>query len=260
MAESGAGTELTLLETGEPVDSAGLRRLYAYPDGLRECRVRSNFIASLDGAATLDGRSGGLAGPGDREVFAMLRELADVVVVGAGTVRAENYGGVKLDAAARAARIQAGQAEVPPIAIVTRSGRLDPDMKAFTDTAVPPLILTSAASAPPLADRLGDAAEVLNCSAADTDVVDPPTALRHLADRGLLRVLTEGGPTLHGTLTHHGLLHELCLTIAPVLVGGKARRITTGPVGFQTGMHPVHLLTDTAGYLYTRYAVGTDRS
>lgn len=258
MAESGAGTELTLLEAGEPVDTARLRELYAYPDGLRDCLVRSNFIASVDGAATLDGRSGGLAGPGDRQIFAMLRALADVVMVGAGTVRAENYGGVKLDAAARDTRRRAGQAEVPPIAVVTRSGRLDPDMKVFTDTDVPPLVLTSTASAPLVAERLGDAAEVLDCSAADPDAVDPPTALRHLADRGLVRVLTEGGPTLHGTLTHHGLLHELCLTVAPVLVGGKARRITTGPVGFQTAMHPVHLLTDTAGYLYTRYAVSAD--
>ena len=54
--------------------------------------VRLNMISSVDGSTALDGRSGGLGGPADRKVFAALRSLADVVLVAAGTVRAENYG------------------------------------------------------------------------------------------------------------------------------------------------------------------------
>ena len=68
--------------------------------------MRANFITSLDGGATADGKSGGLAGPGDRALFRLMRELADVIVVGAGTVRVENYAGAQLSArrSARTAR------------------------------------------------------------------------------------------------------------------------------------------------------------
>lgn len=99
--------------------------------------MRANFISSLDGASAVDGNSGSLGGPGDRALFAVMRELADVIVVGAGTVRAENYGGATLTVAQRQQRQMRGQAEVPPIAIVSNSGRLERDMKVFTHSEVP---------------------------------------------------------------------------------------------------------------------------
>ena len=77
--------------------------------------------------------------------------------------------------------------------------------------------------------------------------------LKVLASRGLPRVLTEGGPSLHSTFIEAGLLDELCLSLAPELVGGQARRIATGPGQVLTTMHRAHLLADDAGYLYTRY-------
>ena len=80
------------------------------------------MIASLDGGATDEGKAGGLAGPGDRAVFALMRQLADVILVGAGTVRIENYSGAQFSPAQRQARQRRGQAEVPPIAVVTNSG------------------------------------------------------------------------------------------------------------------------------------------
>lgn len=253
MPEPHAGTELTLLDTGKQVDDARLTELYSYPDHPQRCWVRSNFIGSLDGGATADGKSGGLAGPGDKALFQTMRELADVIVVGAGTVRIENYGGAQLSAAARQARSTRGQSEVPPIAIVTQSGRLDHGMKVFTKTEVPPLVLTCTAAAAPTRDRLGARAEVLDCSAGDPDVVDVATVLATLASRGLARVLTEGGPTLHSTFIEADLLDELCLSVAPVLVGGQARRIATGTGQVLTPMRRTHLLADEAGYLYTRY-------
>src|SRR5690625_510751 len=253
MSESGPGTQFTLVGDGGPVHDDRLAQLYSYPAVLERSWVRSNFIASLDGAATADGRSGGLGGSGDRHLFSMLRQLADVVVVGAGTARVENYGGVHLDAGPRRARRGRGQDEVPPVALVTRSGRLDAGMRLFTDSDVTPLVLTCATSLPATADRLGEHAEVLDCSAHDPDAVDLDTALNQLAARGLRRVLTEGGPTLHGTFVQRGLLDELCLTVSPMMVGGQARRITTGPVGSRVAMRRAHLLTDPDGYLYTRY-------
>lgn len=115
-----------LLGGAEAVDDAAVRELYGYPDALSRPLVRGNAVASLDGAATTGGTSGGLGGPGDRWLFAVLREVADVIVVGAGTAREENYGGVRMTAAQRQSRLLRGQPEVPPIALVTRSGQLRP--------------------------------------------------------------------------------------------------------------------------------------
>ncbi len=253
MGEPDAGTQLTLLDAAEAVPESRLTQLYGYPEDLGSCWVRSNFIASLDGGATADGTSGGLAGPGDKALFTLLRELADVVVVGAGTVRVENYGGAQMSAAARQSRRDRGQSEVPPIAIVTQSGRLDRDMKVFTHTEVPPLVLTAAASVPDTVDRLGRVAEVLPCSGDDAAAVDIAVVLTTLAGKGLVRVLTEGGPSLHATFIEADLLDELCLSVAPMLVGGQARRIATGAGQVQSEMRRAHLLTDDAGYLYARY-------
>jgi riboflavin biosynthesis pyrimidine reductase len=253
MAEADAGTQLTLLGSAETIDEDRLPELYRYPDDLTRCWVRSNFISTLDGGASADGTSGILGGPGDRALFQVMRQLADVVIVGAGTARAENYGGVKLSAAIRQARQSRGQAEVPPIGLVTASGRLDRDMKVFAQTEVAPLVFTSAAAADACRELLGDTAEVLACSAADPAGVDLATVLATLAGRGLLRVLTEGGPSLHGTFISDGLLDELCLSVAPTLVGGQSRRIATGNGQTLTPMRRAHLLADDAGYLYTRY-------
>ncbi len=247
---------LTLLGGGA-VDDDTLYRLYAYPDADPDVPprpvVRGNVIASLDGAATTGGTSGGLGGPGDRGLFALQRELADVVVVGAGTARAEGYGGVRMSAAQRLSRRHRGQPEVPPIALVTRSGTLEHDLAVLTDSEVRPLVLTAAAVAVGTRHRLGSAAEVLDCSGADPTAVDLAVALDRLAERGLSRVLTEGGPSLLGTFIGRHLLDELCLTLAPVLVGGTAVRIAVGASDTLSRMSCVHVLTDTDGYLYSRY-------
>src|SRR5947209_19829868 len=136
---------LTLLGSTREIDDAELHRLYGYPepDGTY---VRANFITSLDGGATADGSSGGMGGAGDRHIFNLLRELADVIVVGAGTVRIEGYSGADLGAIQRQRRQARGQSEVPQLAIVTKSGHLDRDLGVFTRTEVPPLVLTCSAA------------------------------------------------------------------------------------------------------------------
>src|SRR5580693_3322525 len=83
------GSPLTLLESGRELDHGDLTTLYAYPADQPGPWVRANFITSADGGATAEGTSGTLAGPGDKFIFNLLRELADVIVVGAGTVRIE---------------------------------------------------------------------------------------------------------------------------------------------------------------------------
>ncbi|NTY58710.1 pyrimidine reductase family protein [Mycolicibacterium sphagni] len=250
------GTHFTLLggdSPGGPVDDDRLAELYAYPAELTRCLVRGNAITSLDGGAATDGTSGGLGGAGDRRLFRVLRELADVIVVGAGTARAENYSGAQMTVAQRGDRQRRGQSEVPPIALVTRSGHVEHDLPVLTRTEVPPLVLTCDDAAADTRSRLAGAADVIACSAADPAEVDPATMLTALADRGLLRVLCEGGPTLTGTFVEHNLLDELCLTTAPKLVGGSAPRIATGTGHVLTSLIREHLISDADGYLYARY-------
>jgi riboflavin biosynthesis pyrimidine reductase len=249
---STAGT-LKLLESGRQFDDSELPQLYGYPAELDGVWVRANFIASVDGGATVEGTTGSLGGPGDRFIFNMLRGLADVVVVGAGTVRIEGYSGVHLAVAARQQRQARGQSEVPQLAIVTKSGRLDRELGVFTRTEVPPLVCTCTAVCDETRRMLAGLAEVVDCSGDDPATVDEAALLSALAARGLRRVLTEGGPMLLGSFIERDLLDELCLTIAPFLVGGLPRRITTGPSQVQTPMRCAQILTDDAGYLYTRY-------
>ena len=242
-----------LLGPGATVDRDHLGRLYAYPDGITGCLVRANVIAGLDGGATRGGASGGLGGPGDRLLFGILRELADVIVVGAGTARSENYGGAKMTDDDRHRRRSRGQAEVPPIALITRAGGIAADARVLTDTEVAPLILTCTQAACGVRRRLGSTAEVIDCSSADPGEVDLTVVLNPLAERGLGRVLTEGGPTLLGAIVAEDLLDELCLTVAPVLTAGDAVRVAAGPREVFTRMRPAHAITDAEDFLYNRY-------
>ena len=223
------------------LDRDDLAALYAHPD---PC-VRVNFVASADGAVTVDGLSGGLEAPGDKAVFGLLRELADVVLVGAGTVRREGYRGARTSPERKARRRDRGQDPVPPIAVVSTRGELDPGTALFTDTTVPPLVLTAADAADAARGALsGTGAEVVAVSGDDPASTDAGVIVRALTDRGLGRVLCEGGPALFGALLAAGCVDELCLSLAPQLVGGGAGRIVTG--GGLDGPRPLHLASVVA--------------
>src|SRR5437899_1114982 len=136
-------------------EEVDLDATYAVPD---RPHLRANMVASVDGAASADGRSGGLSGPADKALFATLRGLTDVVLVGAGTVRAENYGPAHPSPKRRAWRRAMGLAEVPPIAVVSGRLDLDPAGRFFTEDVIArPLVLTCAAAP---ADRRGALAKV----------------------------------------------------------------------------------------------------
>ncbi|MFC1414905.1 pyrimidine reductase family protein [Streptacidiphilus sp. N1-12] len=237
-------TDLTTLQ--------GLAEAYAYPEAVTRGRpwLRANMVSSLDGAARLDGLSDGLSSEADKRIFGVLRALADVVLVGAETVRAEGYRPARARAEFAAAREANGQAAVPAIAVVT--GRLDLDLKSplFTEPLVPTLVVT-AASAP--ADALRAARQVADVVIAGDERVDPAAAVAALAERGWTRLLTEGGPGLLGQLTAAGVLDELCLSLAPLLAAGDAPRISHGPAALAERMDLVSLLEEK-GFLFARYA------
>ncbi|MGD9989650.1 pyrimidine reductase family protein [Pseudonocardia sp.] len=223
------------------LDDAALLAHYAYPGDPATPYVRVNFVASLDGAVSVDGLSGGLGSAADKAVFGVLRRLADVVLVGAGTVRAENYRGAR--------RPTVGRDLPPPIAVVTGSADLDPGARLFTDTAVAPIVLTTAAA--PAARR--DALRAAGADVVESPDLAPATLLAELGRRGLHRVLCEGGPSLFGALAADGFVDELCLTLSPVVVSGAAGRIATGAAAdLRLGLAAALAAPDALLLRYTR--------
>ena len=210
-----------------------------------------NMVASIDGAIEVEGRSGGLGSPSDKAMFHALRELPDVIVVGAGTVRAENYGPVQLDDAARARRIARGQQPVPRLAVVSGRANLDPSSRLFSDPNQPPIVITSSSSPADALDPLRDVAEIL---IAGEHTVDLRTALERLRAAGMNTALCEGGPTLNDQLLAEDLVDEWCQTISPILTGGAAARGAHGDsIGVATPLRLERVIVDES-VLLLRYA------
>ena len=180
----------------------------------------------------------------------MLRAHADVVLVGAGTARAEGYAGDRPDPGMLAVRRSHGLADAPRIVVVTAGAALDPESGLFTDTQVPPLVLTCAAAPAERRAALADRAEVV---VVGDDAVDVAAALDALADRGLQRVTCEGGPSLLGQVAAAGRLDELALTLAPVLLGGGSSRVLAGPVLDPLPRLDLVSTLSVDDYLYLRY-------
>lgn len=214
----------------DPVDPAGV-----YGDlpaaGSRPA-LRLNMIASADGATTVGGTSGGLGGAADRALFALLRSLADVVLVAAGTVRAERYGPSSV-----------------PVAVVSRSCRFDWDAPFFSQKARP-IVVTVAAAPEHLRARAAEAADVIVAGERDVDLA---RALEELGSLGFRSVLAEGGPILNAQLANAGLIDELCLTLAPRLVGGAAKRILDGPPLATDGALRLLSVCEQDGFLFLRW-------
>lgn len=228
-----------------------LRGLYAYPENLSQPWMRVNFVSSIDGCVAVDGVSGGLGTPADKSVFGILRELCDVVVVGAGTARAENYGGVQVSDEARARRTADGLAPVPPILVVSAHASIDPESRLLRDTEIPPILVVGSA-----ADSA--AISALRSAGAQVEVTDSPNVSsgdidRALSARKLRRALCEGGPSLFGQLIEDNAVDELCITTSPQLVGSKVGRISLSPNAMPTSMRPAHILGDSDGTILTRW-------
>ncbi|TPX01687.1 pyrimidine reductase family protein [Schumannella luteola] len=212
--------------------------------------LRLNFVSSLDGAATREGLSGGLGRGGDKRVFDLQRRWADVVLVGAGTARAEGYGAMVLDDDAVAWRRAQGLAPHPVFALVSGRLDLDPASPIFAEAPVRPIVYTVASAPAGARAALAAVADVMD--AGDTSV-DPARLRAELAARGLRRIHAEGGPSLAGAFLTAGVVDELCLTIAPTLEGGPAGRIAHADAAAPTGMRPASVLLSGDGELLLRH-------
>lgn len=219
--------------------------------------VLANFVSSADGAASgPDDRSGSLSGPADRTVFQALRAAADIVLAGAGTVRAENYGRARLTDEQQAARQARGRPPLPRLAVVSASLRLDPAARFFTeaDPDQPPIVLTTTSALDAAGGRVEELATVAALHAAGDTIVDWGQALRLLHDDvGTEVVLAEGGPTVIGQLVTADLLDELCLTLAPLIAGGDASRIVAGARLDDVLPQRLDRVFEADGFLFMRY-------
>jgi riboflavin biosynthesis pyrimidine reductase len=191
--------------------------------------VGMNFVATVDGRATIEGRSGPIGSDADTAMLVGLRKRFEAVIIGAGTMRVERYG------------------PMDPLVVLV-SGRLDLpwDAPLFEDQAGEALIFTASEAEPP---ETAATIEVVRHEGA----VNLVEALRHLRqERGIRAVLSEGGPHLHAQMQADGLVDDLFLTTAPKLSGGGAPRIIEGSLPEVTDLELAWLLEED-GELFARY-------
>ncbi len=218
-------TKIVRFERGAvPLGDEDLLAAYATDPGAPWLRV--NFVTSVDGAVSAaDGFSAGISDAADKRVFGLLRQTCDALMVGAGTLRHEGYGAMRLGERREDWRAEHGLPENPLLVIVSRRLDLDPASSVFTEAPVRPMVVTSAASPP---ERRRALAEVAHVLALGDEEVDLRGALDVIRNLGFGQILCEGGPQLLGALTAADLVDELDLTVAPTLVGPGPARITAG--------------------------------
>lgn len=211
--------------------------------------VSFNFVSSIDGAVSVDGRSGELGNAMDQRLFMLLRHTAHVIVVGAQTIRAEGYGGALLSPEAQQWRTSHGLAAHPPLAIVSGSLDLDPGMDVFTQAPVRPLVFTLESAPQDRRKALSAVADVVD---SGRDGLDIKHLVDQLAARGLTNIHCEGGPKLLGTFAAADRVDELSLTLSPLLVGGRAGRISGSAEACVRAMVLDRLMKD-GSMLFLRY-------
>jgi len=234
------------------MSSEALALAYSYPQlSGAQTWVRANFVSTLDGAATGDnGRSSSINTCADRDVFGLLRALADVILIGAGTARIEGYRRATVRPPWLALR--EGRPGHPTMAIVSRSGDIPPLLQQARDDAGDVLLVTCERAGNETIDLAREALGEDQVIVEGQESVDLASALDTLALRGMRRILCEGGPHLMRDLTASGRLDELCLTLAPTVVAGSHTRITAGdPV---TADFVPRLLIESQGTILGRWA------
>jgi len=243
------------------VDDSDLVEVYRFPALEGRGWVRSNFVMTLDGSVQgPDGRSGTINTVSDQHLFALQRALADAILVGANTARSEGYRAVDLEPWQMRIREQEGLAPYPTLVIISASADLDPDIAAPAEGVGGAVMIITTAG------KTKDDLEPLR-SAGITVVETPSAALDlaqivdQLAGTGLPRLLCEGGPRLHNDLLVAGVVDEVCLTLAPVVVGGQGLRSTSGaalPEPSDLQLHYVLYADD--GALFTSYRLSSHES
>lgn len=205
---------------GDPIDPVRLQM--GYPRERSDGPwVMANFVSTIDGAAVVEGGSSAINDADDKAMFHAIRTVPDFILVGAQTVRAENYGPIDLDEDRRRIRREAGLDECPHLVVVSRSLDLEPDMRVFSNPKRRVTILTIEDAPADRVDALSEVADVVRLQATG------PDDLLHYMRMARV-VLCEGGPSLMGQLVASRLVDEISLTISPLLAAGASVRIAHG--------------------------------
>ena len=216
-----------------------------------ECWVTGHMVAGLDGTAAIHGRVGALSTAPDQDLFRRMRQIADIVMVGAQTVRSEGYAPMRLDEDARAQRRMRGQSEMPPVAVVSRSLDLDWSSQVFAEAPEHArTIVITCAKADPV--RLAAAEQAATVIIAGEEWVEPAAALQALAGLGYRVVLCEGGPRWLGELVAADRLDELCLSISPMM-GGDPLPVSVAPPGADIAQFSLKTTMVADDTLFLRY-------
>lgn len=208
--------------------------------------VMANFVTTIDGAAVVDGGSTAINDEDDRQMFHAIRTVPDFIVIGAGTLRAENYGPIALDERRRTMRREAGLEETPHLVVVSGSLNIDPGSRVFSDPDQRVMVLTGEDAPDERSAALSEVADVVR--------------LGDLGASGIVQylrvarvILCEGGPSLMGQFAAAGLVDEVAWTIAPLLAAGESPRMAHG----QPVRPPAELRLDRILYgdrsLFMRY-------
>ncbi len=196
-----------------PEDPGGLDRFY----GDAPIGIRANMVLTPDGGGAFHGRTKAITDSHDQALLGYLRSLADAIMVGSATVQAEQYGTVRLNPASRSRREQAGQSAAPPLVVVTARAQLPTSLPIFDPDGPRTIIATVAASA----EQAAELREVADVVVVGDDEIDPARILAELNERGLHRILCEGGPYLLSRLVESDLVDDMCLTLSPYLTGSQ---------------------------------------
>ena len=217
-------------------------------------QLRLLAVMTLSGAASQGGTSRSLGNSIDAALLNLLRVWADAVLVGGRTARAENYFGVKCSDEDKAQRRARGQAEVPPLAIVTKSFAFDVNTQLFYDTEVPPLFLAPQQHVddPTLAPRR-EAIRKAGGRILSTGDGSAHAIIDALHTHGFNRITCEGGPGLYGTLLAAGLGDVLHLTIDPLVHGNVETTLFSagGNYKVRLALEDVHASDDSV--MFCRY-------
>lgn len=210
-----------LLPPGEPADAVQIADGLDLQARVRACSERPyvilNMASTVDGRASIGGRSGAIGDRADRELFHALRASVDAVMAGAGTVRVERYGRIIPDAQTRRRRVSRGLSEEPLACIVSGRLSLAPDTPLLAEPAARVVVVTPSDSSLPETP-----AQLDYVRASRDGLLDLPAAMAELSGRFAVRtLLCEGGPHLNGQLLLAGMVDELFLSFSPKLAGGE---------------------------------------
>ena len=208
-----------------------------------------NMVSTVDGITELDGGSGPLGSPGDKDIFGTIRTLPDIIMVGSATAVSEQYNPPSTSVSTKARRLANGAWPVARIAVVSSRLEFDLTLPMFQRPSQRPLVITTVDADPLKLDQIAEHADLIRCGIGSVDL---PQAMREMNELGAQRVLSEGGPSLNGALLQDELVDEVFLSVAPLMGGSNQRGIARGDIPHIHELELRHVLTEDH-FLFLRY-------